>query len=101
MGEIIYWALIRTAVLIPLLWIFLEKVDYKFWWIITLMAVYVIIIHPIIIGYQKFVLKSKEVNNTICSTCKNFDKTALICIKHDKHPTKDFIPCEGEHWEPL
>ncbi|MBI9073593.1 MAG: hypothetical protein JEY94_18495 [Melioribacteraceae bacterium] len=101
MGGIIYWTLIRTAILIPTLWFLLDQFDYKFWWIISIMSVYGVIIHPAILQYRSFMELSKEIaTDTLCSTCKHFDESAIICMKHDKHPTKDFIPCDGEHWEP-
>jgi len=24
----------------------------------------------------------------------------VLCMKYDKHPTENYIPCEGEEWEP-
>lgn len=101
MGNIIYWALIRIAFLIPALWYLIDLLDFRFWWIISIVAVYVIIFHPAIIQFNKFNEKSKEIiENTLCSSCKHFDKTAVLCMKHDKHPTTEKIPCDGIHWEP-
>lgn len=64
------------------------------------MAVYGVIIHPAVIQYKLFMETNKEIiNNTLCSSCKHFDKSAVLCMKHDKHPTVDSLPCEGMHWE--
>jgi len=30
----------------------------------------------------------------------HFDKSAVLCMKHDTHPTQEFLPCEGLDWEP-
>ncbi len=101
MGSIIYWTLIRLALLIPLIWYFLDIIDYKFWWIISSTAFYLIIIHPAIIQYKKF--KEFEIDplkDTICVQCKHFDSTAALCMKYDEHPEPDNIPCKGIHWEP-
>ena len=101
MGEIVFWTLVRTLVMIPLIWISLDYFDYKFWWIISIIAIYIVIIHPAIISYKKFVEKNKDVNeNSLCSSCRHYDKTAVLCMKYDKHPTMDFIPCNGVDWEP-
>ena len=101
MGEIVFWTLIRTLIMIPVIWISLDYFDYKFWWIISIIAFYIVIIHPAIIGYKKFEEKNKDVNeNSLCSTCRHYDKTAVLCMKYDKHPTMNFIPCNGVDWEP-
>jgi len=101
MGGIIYWTLIRTAILIPLLLLLFGLIDYKFWWMIGIISIYVIIIHPVIIQYKAFEEKNKEIlNNSLCSTCIHFDESAILCMKYDKHPTKDNIPCDGMDWEP-
>lgn len=100
MGAIVFWTLIRTAVLIPALLLLFDFMDYKFWWIVGVMSVYGVIIHPAVIQYNLFIEKNKEVlNNTLCSSCRHFDKSAVLCMKYDKHPTTKFLPCEGNDWE--
>ncbi len=101
MGEIVFWTLIRILILIPVIWISQNYFDYKFWWIISITAIYIVIIHPAIIGYKKFEEKNKEVNeNSLCSSCRHYDKSAVLCMKYDRHPTMNFIPCNGIDWEP-
>ena len=100
MGAIIYWTIIRTAILIPALLFLFDWLDYQFWWLIGIMAIYGVIIHPAVIQYNLFVEKNKEIiNNTLCSSCKHFDSSAVLCMKHDKHPTVESLPCEGIDWE--
>lgn len=100
MGAIVFWTLVRAAVLIPALFVLFEYIDYKFWWVIGIMSIYGIIIHPAIIQYNLFIERNKEIiNNTLCSSCKHFDKSAVLCMKHDKHPTINNLPCEGIDWE--
>lgn len=102
MGRIIYWGLIRVAILIPVLWIFIEWIDYKFWWIIAVMAVYGVVIHPAIIQYRLFTEENQQIlEDTICSQCKHFDTSAVLCTKYDEHPTEEYIPCDGVDWEPF
>ncbi|MBN2570829.1 MAG: hypothetical protein JXA68_01765 [Ignavibacteriales bacterium] len=101
MGAIIFWALIRLIIVIPSLWYLTQYIEYKFWWIITALSVFLIVLYPAFIAYRKFIeINQKVIESSLCSTCKHFDASAVLCMKHDKHPTSDFIPCEGEHWEP-
>jgi hypothetical protein len=102
MGHIIFWAIIRTAVLIPTMWALYGMVEYRYWWWMVIFGVGGIIIYPITIQYRIFIEENKEIiENTLCSTCKSFDKTAVLCMKHDKHPTLSILPCEGLDWEPV
>jgi len=101
MGRIIYWAIIRVAILIPTLWLLLDWMEYKFWWTLGIISIYGVIIHPAVVQYRLFLDENKEVlEDTICAGCKNFDETAVLCLIHDEHPTKDYIPCDGIDWEP-
>jgi hypothetical protein len=100
MGGIVFWGIIRTAILIPVLWILQGMMEYKYWWWFGILSVYGVIIHPAMIQYRLFVDENKEIiNNTLCSSCKHFDKTAVLCTKFDKHPTLRNLPCEGMDWE--
>ena len=101
MGEIVFWTLIRIVVFIPVFWVLKGYIDLQLWFIVGLFVFYGGIIHPAIVGYRKFEENNKNIlENTLCSNCKHFDKSAILCIKHDKHPTTNFIPCEGLDWEP-
>ena len=82
MGEIVFWTIIRTAVTLPGLWILRSQVDSQIWYLISLAAIYVLIVHPAI------------------QSCRHFDPSAILCMKYDKHPTENYIPCDGVDWEP-
>jgi len=100
LGEIVFWTIIRTALVIPAVWFLQGYMDLELWWIVSIIAIYGIIIHPSIIHYRLFEDKNKEVvESTLCSTCRHFDKSAVLCMKYDKHPTKAYLPCEGTDWE--
>jgi len=91
----------RTAITIAAVWILKSHIDDQLWYIIAIASSYLIIIHPTVTGLKKFDLKSKNIlYSTICSNCKHFDSSAVLCMKHDKHPAEDYIPCDGIHWEP-
>lgn len=101
MGEIVFWTIIRAAITIPLVWLLQSYIDFQFWWVLTLFAIYGVIVHPAIIHYRLFEEKNKDIiESTLCSTCQHFDETAVLCMKHDAHPTKEFLPCDGFDWEP-
>jgi len=101
MGEIIFWTIIRISVVIPVLWILESYISQQLWWLVGTLSIYVIIIHPAVIHYNLFKSKNKDIlESTLCSTCKNFDQSAILCILHDKHPTKVYLPCQGIDWEP-
>ena len=101
MGVIVYWTIIRTAIVIVALWLLKSQIDEQLWYIITVAISYTVVIHPAISGFRKFEEKNKNViESTICTSCKHFDKSAVLCMKHDKHPTENYLPCDGIHWEP-
>ncbi len=101
MGAIVFWTIIRTAILIPVLWVLRGYVDNMLWWSISPLAIYGVILHPAIIHYKLFIESTKEiVENTLCSGCKHFDKSAVLCMKYDKHPSREFLPCDGMDWTP-
>jgi hypothetical protein len=101
LGEIVFWTIIRTAITIPGLWILKSHIDFQIWWMISVAAIYVLIIHPAIVSYRWFEERNKKViDSTLCSSCKSFDPSAVLCMKYDKHPTENYIPCDGIEWEP-
>jgi hypothetical protein len=102
MGRIIYWAIVRTAVVIPALWILMSYVQFQYWWFVGALIIYLIIIYPAIVQHKKFEEDNKEIiESTLCSTCKSFDKSAVLCMRYDQHPTLYNLPCEGTDWEPI
>ena len=101
MGGIVYWGLLRTAIVIIILWFSYDYFNYNFFWIIFGLVVYMVLIHPIISEYKQFIKKNKNViDNSLCSQCKHFNETAVLCMKYDEHPTDEFTPCNGIDWEP-
>lgn len=101
MGEIVFWTLVRIVVILPVLWISTRYFDPLYWFIISFLGIVFFIFYPTYASYKKFIEKNKSViSETLCSSCKHFDETAVLCMKYDKHPTENFIPCEGSDWEP-
>jgi hypothetical protein len=101
MGEIIFWTIIRIAVIIPLLWVLEAYISQQLWWFISVATIYSAILHPAVTHYKLFKSKNKEIlESTLCSTCAHFDETAVLCMLYDKHPSTIFLPCEGVDWTP-
>lgn len=102
MGGIVFWTIIRTVILIPAIWIMQGFMDYQLWWTSSILLIYGVILHPAIVQYRLFLEKNDRVmNDSMCATCKHFDKSAVICLKYDEHPTMKYLPCEGMDWEPI
>lgn len=100
-GEIVFWTLVRAAVIIPVVWFSQPYFDYSLWWMGSAVFIYAGIIHPAIIHFNLYREDNKPIfEGTLCSSCKHFDKSAILCVKHDEHPSTEFLPCEGLDWEP-
>lgn len=92
----------RLTLVIPSLWIAKDYMNYQLWFTVSLLAIYGIVIHPTTIHYRLFVEKNQEIiESTLCSSCKNFDESAVLCLKHDEHPSREYLPCEGLDWAPV
>lgn len=101
MGEIVYKILIKFGLTLIILWFLKNQFDEKYFWIVSALAIFFFVINPAYMAYKQFLEKNENiVSGTLCSSCKHFDTSAVLCIKYDKHPTESYIPCEGKDWEP-
>lgn len=100
MGEIVLATLLRlslTLVFIAYTWLY-----YPYMWRvpIALLIVSLTVFLPARKSYAAFKEKQNdELSGTLCAMCKHFDATAVICLKHDEHPTREYLPCDGIDWE--
>ena len=103
-GSIVSWAILRAAGVIIVAYIVSEYVmwlDYSTWWILTLALFYGIVLWPMQVQYRIYREETARVmDGTLCSTCKYFEPTGVLCSKLDEHVSEHHIPCEGELWEP-
>ncbi|MBR9976909.1 MAG: hypothetical protein KFH87_02370 [Bacteroidetes bacterium] len=103
-GSIVSWGIFRMALVIGVSLLFAEYVrwiDYSTWAIITLVMLYAAVVHPMQVQYRIYREETLAVmDGTLCSTCKYFEPTGVLCSKLDEHVSEDHIPCEGELWEP-
>ncbi|MFZ1728558.1 MAG: hypothetical protein WBQ23_09825 [Bacteroidota bacterium] len=103
-GSIVSWALLRAAIVIAVSLFVIEYVhwlDYTTWVLMTLIMIYAAVIHPMQVQYRIYTDETRTVmEGSLCSSCKYFEPTGVLCSKLDEHVTEDVIPCEGELWEP-
>lgn len=84
-----------------MLWYLIDIIDYKLWWIILIAAALGFILRPAINQFEAFnLINSEVIEDSLCSSCKHFDKSSVLCMKYDKQLKPGFIPCEGNSWEP-
>jgi len=101
MGYIIYKTLAKTLFLIIFLWYIKSLIDFNFWLILVFAGIFFFLVYPFTEKFRQFTEDNKEIiEDSICSQCKSFDETAVICTKYDEHPAKDFVPCGGSDFEP-
>lgn len=105
LGSIITWALVRTVVVIFLaLWLhdYVRWLQYEVWWGIVVATIVAAVIYPAQIQYRIYREETHEVvTNTLCSSCRHFEPTAVMCSRYDEHVTEGYLPCDGMDWEPL
>lgn len=103
-GSIIGWAILRAGAYIAVslfLFDYLRWSNYGLWWMLTFALFYPIVLHPAQVQYRLYKEETKNVlTGTLCSSCTYFEPTGVMCSKLDEHVTEDYIPCDGESWEP-
>jgi hypothetical protein len=95
--------MIRLTVTIFVAWYLKDRFHdyYSEWWTVTVAALYGIVVYPAQIQYYYFKKTSKRlVEQTLCSSCRYFNPDGLHCTRLDEHISEDYLPCEGEGWEP-
>lgn len=101
MGDIVYKTLIRFTIVLAILWFGKDFFGEKFFWLVSVLSIYLFVFHPAYLAYKQFMEENSNIiSNSLCSSCKHFNESAVLCTKYDKHPTDIFIPCEGTDWEP-
>ena len=105
MGSIVTWAIIRAAIVIVISFVLLEYVpwiEYGVRWMISMAALFAVVLYPAQIQYRLYKEGTKNiVAHSLCSSCKHFEETAVMCLVLDEHVTESYLPCEGLRWEPV
>jgi hypothetical protein len=106
LGSIVLWTILRTAGVIAGAWILFDlmtinNAGYALWWAITGLSLYAVVFHPTQIQYLHYREETKNVmTGTLCASCKHFEPTGVLCSRLDEHVSEDYLPCEGQLWEP-
>ncbi len=103
LGSIIWGALLRLGLVLMTVWFFKEYIEnYADWWIVASLAIYGLAIYPAQIQYEYFQQSNQRViESTLCSSCRHFRSENLHCTLLDEHISEQYLPCQGEEWEPV
>ena len=100
-GSVVWGILSRSLVLILISTFLLESLKFREYWYLILFVIWGIAVYPGWRQYKHFQEKMVSFKEeTLCGSCKNFDANSQLCKIYDEHVTKDYIPCEGDSWEP-
>ena len=100
-GSIVFGVIVRTALIMLVSFFLVDYFDFRGnWWVVAI-ALWFIVAFP---AYRRFRKFSEEtdafIEETLCGKCRHFDPSSKLCTILDEHPTENYIPCEGESWEP-
>lgn len=100
MGQIIFWSLVRFIIVLTISYYLYDKFILPVWTLISLFLIFGIVFFPAYVQYQNFIEENKEIcENTLCASCRHFDKSAVNCMLYDEKPTLNYLPCDGKKWE--
>lgn len=100
-GSIVWGLLLRSFIIVFLSFLLISYFQaYQYWWysgfFLWLFAAY-----PAYRQYQSYSKKIEIIEEeTLCGSCRNFDPSNQMCKIYDEHVSSDYIPCEGQSWEP-
>lgn len=99
-GSILTWGLIKTALLVVIIWFVVEQYNLHQYWYVGLGVFWFIVAYPAFLQYQRFKEQTHHLEkNSLCATCRHFDPTGHFCRQMDEHVSETYIPCEGLKWE--
>lgn len=100
-GSIVWGMLFRSFIIIFLSFFVFDQIEFQKYWWIPFLVLWFFVAYP---GYRQYQRYSKKIEiiqeETLCGSCRHFDSTSQLCKIYDEHITKDYIPCDGDNWEP-
>lgn len=100
-GSVVFGALMRGILVIVVgfyLWNTTQPETASF---ISFVLLWGYVVYP---AYRQYVLFHEHVDTlteeTLCGSCRHFDRTSQRCAVYDEHITDSYVPCEGVDWEP-
>ena len=102
MGALIYWGIVRFALVIVVFWFWHDRIsNYSDWWSTFFVALVAVVIFPFQLQYRKHMEQVEETNkDSLCASCKHYAKDSMLCTALDEHVTLDYVPCGGAAWDP-
>ena len=100
-GTIVWCVLLRSAIVVIITMILMYEFGQSEVWYISLFLIWLVALYPGWQQYQKFEERIEKFSeDTLCGSCKHFSKEGQLCRLLDEHVSTNYIPCEGEAWEP-
>lgn len=100
-GSIIWGILLRTAILVIIAFFLADNFNLRNIWYFMIFIIWFVAAYP---GWRQFQIYHRRLKiveeETLCGSCKHFDKSSQLCRIFDEHVTRGYIPCEGLNWEP-
>ena len=101
-GSIIWGILLRTAIIMVIIILLLENLNFRQYWWFMLFAIWIFAVYPGWSQWRKYHERIEKFSDeTLCGSCTYFDKSSQLCKRYDQHVSKENIPCEGLDWEPI
>ncbi len=99
-GSIVFAGLVKTAIVVPIIWFVVETYHLQYYWMVALFVLFAVVAYPAYRKYDQFKEQSRRMSDDlICTKCKHFDSTGILCTIYDEHVSKQKIPCGGDSWE--
>lgn len=100
-GSIVWGVILRSGVIIFLSLLLLQKFEFRYYWWISLFAMWFLVAYPAHRQHSKFAQRMDNFEEeTLCGSCRHFIKGSQLCGIYDEHVSRNHIPCGGEAWEP-
>lgn len=99
-GSIIWGIIFRSFLIMVLSLLIIRKFELFDNAIVFVIVLWFFVAWPAYNKFKEYNKRSEEfIESTLCGSCRHFERTAQLCRIYDEHPTKDYVPCDGDAWE--
>ena len=100
-GSIVWGVIIRAAIIIFASMFIIKYYELERYWWYVFFLLWFLVAWPAYRQYQNFHKRMEKFQEeTLCGSCRHFDSTGQRCKLFDEHVSTNYIPCNGESWEP-
>lgn len=100
-GSIVWGVILRGTIVLILFFFVMDKIRGNDYWWVSFFFIWAFVAFPAYRQYEKYIKRIETfTEETLCGSCRHFNKGSQSCNIFDEHVSKDYIPCEGESWEP-